>query len=110
VHYEASGRTERRMPISVVVCLAPPETTHNDGEERTFTDNISSRGARIFSRLLWNPGDKVQVTPLNQEAVRGEVVYCQKLPDARYSIGVKFQEPPVTWSTLSRYNGRAAHA
>jgi len=100
-----SGRMERRLPIIVVVRLAKPESAGAGDEERTFTDNISPHGARVFSNHPWQPGEAVRVIPLNQEAASGKVVYCQKLPDNRYSIGLQFQDPPVTWSTLQRFNG-----
>jgi hypothetical protein len=103
--HEPSGRMERRLPIIAVLRLAPCESSATDRGERTFTDNISSHGARLFSKHSWQPGDRVQVTPLNQDAVCGKVVYCQKLPDDRYCIGVKFQDRLVTWSSLQRYNG-----
>ena len=100
-----SGRMERRLPIIVVVRLAALQSAGADGEERTFTDNISPHGARIFSIRAWQPGDSVRVTPLQQDTACGKVVYCQKLPDDRYSIGLQFQDRPVTWSALQTYDG-----
>jgi hypothetical protein len=100
-----SGRMERRLPIIVVVRLAQCEPAGTRGEERTFTDNISPHGARLFSKRAWQPGDGVQVTPGDQDATCGKVVYCQKLPDDRYIVGVKFPDRPVTWSCLQRYDG-----
>jgi len=100
-----SGRMERRLPIIVVLRLAKPDSAGTDGEEKTFTDNISAHGARVFSNHAWQLGDLVRLTPLNEDAACGKVVYCQKLPDDRYGIGVKFQDHLVTWSTLRRYNG-----
>ena len=101
------GRMERRLPIIVVVRLAhsTAEGADADGEEKTYTDNISSRGARIFSRQEWQLGDALQVTPLNGNSACGKVVYCHKLPDNRYSIGVQFQDHPITWSILQRFGG-----
>ena len=100
-----SGRMERRLPIVVVVRLAHAERAGADGEERTYTDNISSRGARVYSNRPWQLGDAVQVTPRNGAPARGKVVYCQTLPDSRYVIGVKFQDRPITWSAVCRYDG-----
>ena len=99
-----SGRMKRRLPIIVVVRLAPVVSAATDGE-RTFTDNISAQGARVFSKHAWPLGDLVRLTPLNEDAACGRVIYCQQLPDNRYGIGVKFQDHLVTWSTLRRYNG-----
>ena len=103
--FGSNGRMERRLPIIVVVRLAQGEPAENAREERTFTDNISLHGARLFSGRAWQAGDGVQVTPRNQDAAHGKVVYCQKLPGDRYSIGVKFQDRSVTWSSLQRYDG-----
>jgi hypothetical protein len=102
---ELSGRTERRLPIIVVVRLAHCESAGIRGEEeKTYTDNISTRGARVFSKNLWQLGDSIRVTPLDGDSTCGKVVYCQRLPDARYSIGVKFHGNYVKWTALQRYN------
>ena len=100
-----SGRMERRLPIVVVVRLAEAKCASTDGEERTYTDNISSRGARLYSIRPWQLGDAVQVTPRNEDPACGNVVYCQTLPDSRYVIGVMFQDRPVMWSATRRYDG-----
>ncbi len=100
-----SGRMERRLPIVVVVRLAQAECAVADGEERTYTDNISPRGARVYSNRPWQLGDAVQVTPRNEDPACGNVVYCQTLDDGRFVIGVNFQDRPVTWSAMRRYDG-----
>ena len=100
-----SGRMERRLPIIVVVRLAQAQSVVADGEEKTFTDNISPHGARIFSKHAWQLGDLVRVAPLNAEVACAKVIYCQKLPDERYGIGVKFQDHPVEWSAMQRFDG-----
>jgi hypothetical protein len=100
-----SGRMERRLPIIVVVRLAQAEPTCSEREERTFTDNITARGARVFSTRLWQVGDAVQLTPRNEAPACGNVVYCQRLADDHYAVGVKFQDSPITWSAVRRYDG-----
>jgi PilZ domain len=95
---------ERRLPIIVVLRLAPMVSASTDGE-RTFTDNISAHGARIFSNRAWQPGDAVRVTPLNEDSVWAQVVYSERLPNNRYAIGVKFQDGPIPWSVMRRYDG-----
>lgn len=100
-----SGRFERRLPIIVVVRLAPAEPASTAGDEKTYTDNISAHGARLFSRRRWQTGDDVTVTPRNEEAASGKVVYCQLLADDHYGIGVKFQNDPVKWSVIRRFDG-----
>jgi len=105
-----NGRRETRQPIVVAVRLARPETARaNAGggaEERTYTDNISPHGARIYSVRPWERGDAVRVTPRNEYPTYGEVVYCQALEDGRFAIGVRFQERFVT-SSATRGADRA---
>ena len=98
-----SGRREGRLPIIVVVRLTDCPPASADREKKTYTDNISPRGARIFSKHAWQPGDALQVTPLNGHSACGKVVYCQRLQDDRYGIGVNFQDHPITWSVFRRY-------
>jgi hypothetical protein len=101
------GRVERRLPIIVVVSLTRAERQDTDDykTEKTYTDNISLHGARVFSQFPWEPGEMVRVTPLNYDCVCGKVVYCQRLADGRYAFGVNFQDRPISWSILERFDG-----
>jgi PilZ domain len=103
--YTLSGRMERRLPIIVVVRLARAEHAGTDGEERTYTDNISPHGARLFSTRAWQLGDPVRIAPRDEDPVLGNVVYCQTLPDGRFVVGVNFQDRPITWSAMHRFDG-----
>ena len=100
-----SGRTERRLPIIVVVRLAPVERAAGDAEEKTYTDNISPHGARLFSKQSWRSGEEIRLTANNEEALPGNVIYCHKLEDNRYAVGVKFQANTVAWSIIRRFDG-----
>lgn len=101
---DLQGRMETRLPIIVVVLLAHAAVVAEiKPEERTYTDNISPCGARVFSKRAWQPGDLVRIAPINEESFPGRVVYCQRLPDDRYCFGVKFEFGPVAWSILQRY-------
>ena len=95
-----SGRMERRLPIVVVVRLAQSECASTDGGECTYTDNISSRSARVYPNRPWQLGDAVRVTPRNEDPARGNVVYCQTQDGGRFVIGVKFEDRAITWSAI----------
>jgi hypothetical protein len=98
-----SGRMERRLPMVVIVRLVA-ERAGSNGEQRTYTDNISAHGACIFSTHPWQLGDKVRVTPANEaSAACGKVVYCHRRADNHYEIGVQFRDRPE-WSALRRYD------
>lgn len=99
------GRMERRLPIIVVVSLANLERADTDVTEWTYTDNISSHGARVFSRRNWQLGDEITLTPFKEETASGSVVYCQRMADNRYWLGVKLKDHPTTWRIIRRYDG-----
>lgn len=88
-------RAEKRVPISVAVRLSGYDRSPN--VEMTFTENVSSRGARVFSKRRWRPDAKVQVVSLpgNFQA-RSRVAYCQPMEEG-YAIGVEFLEPQGQW-------------
>jgi hypothetical protein len=97
---------EKRLPIAIVVRLTQAQGPPANGAELTCTDNVSAHGARVVSSRPWQPGEVAQVTSLKDEiTIRGKVVYCQKLPDDRYLIGMNFQDRRVTWSAYRTYSG-----
>ena len=99
------GRMEKRLPIAIVVRLAyAPQGQSSNGTEMTYTDNVSVHGARVVSTHPWQVGDMAQVTSLKDEiTLAGKVVYCHKLHDNRYLIGLNFQGRRVTWSAYNAY-------
>jgi hypothetical protein len=100
------GRMEKRLPIAIVVRLTQAQDQPANGTEVTYTDNVSSHGARVVSNRPWEPGEVAQVTSLKDEiTIRGKVVYCHKQQENRYLIGLNFQGRDVTWSTYRTYNG-----
>jgi len=103
-----SGREERRLPIMMEVTLAPVGRANVDRGERTFTDNISSHGLRVKSINAWRMGEQAEVIPTKGEVpIRGEVVYCQRVGNERFFVGLKFPRGHTPWSILKRFNGLA---
>lgn len=103
-----SGREERRLPIMMEVSLAPAGLARGEKCERTFTDNISPHGIRVQSTTAWRMGEQAEVTPAKGEAAMlGEVVYCQRVGNARFFLGLKFRDKHIPWSILKRFNGLA---
>jgi PilZ domain-containing protein len=101
-----SGRKERRLPIVVAVRLEVLNREGDKEHERTYTDNLSAHGVRVMSARPWQAGDQAEITPVNEETrMRGEVVYCQKLAEAHFFVGLKFPHSPINWSALQRYDG-----
>ena len=90
----------------VAVNLAPLEPTNREKNERTYTDNLSAHGARVRATYAWQLGAHAEITPASGEAtVRGEVVYCQRLDNDRFFVGVKIRESRIPWPILRRFDG-----
>jgi hypothetical protein len=105
--HSLDGRREKRLPVIIVVRLSRMRHSPPNDDERTYTDNVSAHGARVYSRCIWQPGEQAQVTPWEEAfPMLGEVVYCQRIDRDRFCVGLKFQGHPVTWSSLRRYTGR----
>ena len=101
------GGTEKRLAIALIVQL----TQAQDGPspprlELTFTDNISAHGACVVSSRPWKRGELMDVTSVKDHVTRrGKVIHCQKRPDDRYDIGLRFAEHAVAWSMYRTYAG-----
>ena len=100
------GRKERRLPVVVVVDLAPLELVNVQRHERTYTDNISAHGARVRSTYAWQIGEQAEITPASGETpVRGEVVYCQRFDNDRFFVGLNIRKTRIPWSIVRRFDG-----
>ena len=107
MHFDKNltGRTEKRLPIMVVVRLSALMAQTGEVEEKTYTDNLSSQGVRVCSTHRWQPGDLLEVEPVDQgPPMQGEVVYCEKFDKARFFVGLKFLSGRAPWRILQRYD------
>jgi hypothetical protein len=100
------GRMEKRLPIAILVHLAPEQDNSASRPELTYTHNVSAHGACVVSTRPWQPGEIAEVTSLqdpNVNALHGKVVHCHRRGDDRYGIGLTFLGIPVPWSTYNTY-------
>jgi hypothetical protein len=68
------------------------------GMENTFTENVSSRGARVVSIRRWDRNDRLTLTsPVGDFSSSARVAYCQPLRGQGYAIGLEFLEPSGEW-------------
>ena len=88
-------RFEKRIPMTVAVNIAGREP--GLGAETTFTENVSSRGARVSSIRRWKCNDTVEIKSLpgNFRAL-ARVAYCRPQSDG-FVIGLEFLEPIGRW-------------
>lgn len=99
-----TGRIEKRLPMVVAVSLSALVAQTGEVKEKTYTDNLSSQGVRVCSTHRWQPGDQVEVAPVDQEPpMQGEVVYCEKFDKARFFVGLKSHRGRTPWRVLLQY-------
>jgi hypothetical protein len=88
-------RFEQRIPITIAVHISGHGRTL--GVETTFTENVSSRGARVSSIRKWQTNEKVEIESLpgNFHAL-ARVTYCRAQSEG-FVIGLEFLEPSGQW-------------
>lgn len=68
------------------------------GSETTFTENVSARGARVFSNRRWRPNDRLIIATLTGSfRAAARVAYCENTPENGFAVGVEFLEPAGNW-------------
>ena len=92
---ERSGRLEKRVqlavPVEISTLLEPAETEH------TSTVDVCSNGARVLSQRPKNKNERLMVCSISGNLrAPAQVVYCQKLPDGCFAVGLRFVGMRVT--------------
>ena len=91
-----SGRLEKRVPLAVPVEISSP--ANPSGAERTTTENVSSLGVRILTQRPKEPHDQLMIRSLPGDLrTLARVVYCERLTDGRYGVGLQFHAVSVQW-------------
>lgn len=95
-------RCEPRLPMQVGIRISG--NTFMPGLETTFTENVSSRGARVRSVRRWRPGESISVMSLD-DGFRSlaRVAYCEPNRDMGFTIGVEFLELEGQWVLGSKH-------
>jgi hypothetical protein len=89
-------RIENRVPIEVVVRIFAEGQTLE--AEETFTQDVSSRGARVVSMRRWQANDRLRLeSPPGDFRATARVAYCQPLRGDGFAIGLEFLEPAGRW-------------
>lgn len=92
-----SGRLEKRLPIVVPIEISSvlnPWLT-----ERTTTENVSSLGVRVLTQKAKVQNERLMITSLAGDLqVEARVVYCVRIPDGRFGVGIQFQAGSYNWS------------
>jgi len=95
-----SGRIEKRIRLAVPVQISSLKDP--DATERTTTENVCSLGVRILSQRFRASEERLIISSfVGDLRALAQVVYCQRLPDGGFGVGLRFQGLPVNWSSSS---------
>lgn len=90
------ARRETRIPMEVGVQISGHPADRDP--ETTFTENVSARGARVWSVQRWKANDKLIIATLpGSFSSTARVAYCQSVPGAGFAVGLEFLEPVGNW-------------
>jgi hypothetical protein len=96
-----SGRIEQRMASNLAGRLESAAVPIYS--EDVAITNISSHGARVVTSRNWQPHDHVFLIELTGEFhTEAEVIYCQRLRDDAFVIGLRFGRAPAEALTRPR--------
>jgi hypothetical protein len=92
-----SGRLEKRIRLAVPVEITSLQYT--SANERTTTENVCSLGVRVLTENARELNERLMIKSLAGDLrALARVVYCQRLPDGHFGIGLQFQGGAVSWS------------
>jgi hypothetical protein len=93
---KAVPRREKRVPMAIAVQLCG----HADmpGIETTFTENVSSQGARVYSVRPWKKNEQLWVASLpGGFRSQARVAYCERQEGNGFAVGLEFLNPAGDW-------------
>jgi len=92
-----SGRCDKRFRKDVVVELVRPDAS--ELKEVALVQNVSARGVRVATQQTWRPGDNVLLSsPESGVRTQARVVYCQRLENNRFAVGLELSAPLGEWA------------
>jgi hypothetical protein len=92
-----TGRAEKRIARAVTIEVCPQNEPML--KERTLTENVSPHGARIMMEREWRPGQHVVViSPKEGVQSRAQIVYCQRVLQSRFAVGLELSEEVELWA------------
>jgi hypothetical protein len=98
------GRAEKRISLKMFVKLSDPAT----GEfEIASTVDVSSHGARLLTRSLWERDHDLVVQPIRGNLPSpARVVHCETRKDGSYEIGLELYPPTEDWTRSGKLPGK----
>ena len=89
-------RAEARIPLRMFVRLSNPET---GTFEIATTIDVSSHGARVVTKNVWQPNQDVFVRSIRGNLhSRARVAHCEQYGDDSYSLGLELYSASGDWA------------
>jgi hypothetical protein len=99
-----SGRLEKRIQLAVPVEIASMQNPF--ATERTITENVCSQGVRVLTRRARALNERLMLKSLADDLrAIARVIYCQRLPDGRFGIGMDFLGVTLDWFKAPKIDG-----
>ena len=87
----ANGGIRRELRTILAEPVELANLSKSWSTETTSTHNISSRGARVTTQRLWEPGSFLLIRSLRGDFwARARVIYWRSFLSSRASIGLEF--------------------
>jgi hypothetical protein len=94
------GRLEKRIALAVPLQIA--SVLDPSVAERTTTENVCSIGMRVLTQRARDLNERLMITTIMGDLrTLARVVYCQRLPDGHFAVGLQFQGLSVKWHNES---------
>ena len=89
-------RAEKRIPMAVAVRIAGHASM--PGIETTFTEDVCSCGAKVYSARRWKKDEHLQIATLaGNFRSSARVAWCLPAQEIGFAIGLQFEEPSGIW-------------
>jgi hypothetical protein len=99
-----SGRLEKRTRLAIPVKIST--LREPSAGERSTTENICSLGIRVLVRHARKLNERLLIKSTDGELeTDARVVYCERLLDGRFALGLEFHGEVTTWLNKSRGSG-----
>ena len=90
------GRVEKRIRLAIPVRIS--SLKEPSAGERSTTENICSLGLRALVRRTHELNERLLVKSIDGELqAAARVVYCERLLDGRFALGLEFHEEVSDW-------------
>ena len=91
-----SGRLERRTRLAIPVRISSPKEP--SAGERSTTENVCSLGLRVLVRRAREMNERLLIKSADGHLeADARVVYCERLRDGRFALGLEFNGEAANW-------------